>query len=213
MTDKIIKIEPIPRVFNITWNPGLRCNFDCMYCPDYLHNLTSADKTLDELKTLWLSIIEKTQHKNMQYKISFTGGEVTVNENFLPFVQWLDQNYSDQINTVGITTNGSASKKYYETLINTGIVKFISFSVHSEFFNEKKFFENVVNTHVNAKLLDKNIHVNIMNEYWNAINIQKYCDFLTKNNINHSVNEIHYEAKIRDFNLLNKSKQKYQFDE
>ena len=213
MTNKIIKIEPVPRVFNITWNLGLRCNFDCMYCPEYLHNLTAVDKTVDELKNLWLSVIDKTQHKKMQYKIAFTGGEVTVNKNFLPFVQWLDQNWSNYISDVGVTTNGSASKHYYETLINIGIIKFISFSVHSEFFNEKKFFEVVISIHSMAKKLNKSIHVNIMNEYWNTENIKRYCDFLAKNNINHSVNEIHYEAKIRDHVLLNKNKQKYHFNE
>lgn len=213
MTEKIIKIEPITSVFSITWNIGLRCNFDCMYCPSYYHNLTGVDKTLAQLQDIWKSIVDKTQHKKLLYKISFTGGEVTINKDFLPFVEWLDANYSDTINEIGVTTNGSAPKEYYHKLININSVKHISFSIHSEYFNEKKFFESVMCANHQSELLGKTIHVNIMDEYWNIDNIQIYADFLVNKNINYSINEIDYSDKIRKENRPNASKQRYKFNE
>ena len=104
---KIIKIEPVNPTFTITWFVGLRCNFDCMYCPPKYHNLIDADLTLLEFQNRWNEIFAKTQKRGLKYKLSFTGGEVTVNKNFLPFLQWLDMNYKEYISEIGFTTNGS----------------------------------------------------------------------------------------------------------
>lgn len=211
MIEKIIKVEPINPTFSITWNLGLRCNFDCMYCPSYYHNLSDADKKLEQLQRIWLSIVDKTQHKGLLYKIAFTGGEVTINKDFLPFVEWLDSNYQNLIAEIGVTTNGSATKDYYHKLISINSIKHLSFSTHSEYFNERKFFEIIGSLDKEAKLLGKTIHVNIMDEYWN--NHQAYIEFLTRRNINYSVNEIDYSDKIREEPRVNTSNQRYNFDE
>jgi hypothetical protein len=178
-----------------------------MYCPTYFHNTTAVDATLAQLKEKWHSIYNKTSEKGLPYKLTFTGGEVTINKNFLPFIQWLNEFYGSKIVECGITTNGSATKKVYLELVT-----FVSFSTHSEFFNEAKFFSTIVEVDSISKTLNKSIHINIMNEYWNKTNIEKYCQFLTKNNINHSVNEIDYSEQIREYNIVNKSNKYYTFD-
>jgi hypothetical protein len=45
----------------------------------------------------------------LQYKIAFTGGEVTANKDFLPFLEWLRDNYNKYLSQLLITTNGSAT--------------------------------------------------------------------------------------------------------
>jgi len=175
---KIIKIEPINPTFSITWFLGLRCNFDCMYCPDKYHNLTDKDLTLAELQHKWEIIFAKTQKRGLKYKLAFTGGEVTANKNFLPFLQWLDTNYKEYISETGFTTNGSASKQYYLTAISIDIISFISFSTHSEFFNEHKFFDTIIAVHRIATMIRKSIHVNVMNEYLSTEKSTIYCNFL-----------------------------------
>ena len=50
---------------------------------------------------------------------------------------WLKENYN--ISSILITTNGSAGLKYYEKLTN--YVDAISFSTHTEFMDEKVFFQ------------------------------------------------------------------------
>jgi MoaA/NifB/PqqE/SkfB family radical SAM enzyme len=107
MTNKIIKIKPAQHLFNITWMLGANCNYDCMYCPRELHD-TSKPHDLETLKKVWTNIYNKSVDKNLKYKISFTGGEVTANKSFLPLIQWLREVYPE-IKMISITTNGSAS--------------------------------------------------------------------------------------------------------
>lgn len=174
---------------------GSFCNYDCMYCPDYLHDKTSIPHTLATLQQTWISIWEKTKHHNLNYKISFSGGEVTANKNFLSLLQWLRQNY-DCIEEITMTTNGSAGFNYYKKL--SKLVTSISFSTHSEFIDEKKFFQKSLM--INSLMIrpEKSFHVNIMDEFWNQDRIKLYADFCKEHAISFSINEIDYSYKTRN---------------
>ena len=209
---KIIRIEPVSPAFAITWNVGLYCNFDCMYCPSQWHNKTSQHKTLAEFKSHWQEILDKTGHLGRQYKISFTGGEPTSNKSFLPFLVWLDANHRNLIAGMGFTTNGSAATHYYLEAITIPSISYISFSTHSEYFNETKFIETVTLVHSRSCELSKSIHVNIMGEYWNTLRNNQYAEYFKSQNINYSINEIDYSAKIRELPRENTSSQLYEFD-
>jgi len=165
-----------------------------MYCPADLHDDYSTALTLEQLQRYWISIYEKSKHKNLKYKISFTGGEVTVNKNFRPFVQWLKNEYSQNIFQLLCTTNGSASTAYYLQLFQ--YMDNISFSFHSEHANEQEFFNTVIQLSQSIPP-NKFIHVNIMDEYWNKERIARYTDLLTQKNISHSVNKIDYSKATR----------------
>jgi MoaA/NifB/PqqE/SkfB family radical SAM enzyme len=136
--NNIIAVNPVENVFSITWMIGRRCNYDCMYCPAELHDTTSRPHDLDTMKKVWQNIYEKTKNQSLPYKISFTGGEPTANKNFLSLVEWLRSEYPE-IAMILITTNGSASTQYYLKL--SQVVEAISFSTHSEFMDEYKFFD------------------------------------------------------------------------
>lgn len=174
---------------------GRRCNYDCMYCPRELHDDVSRPHDLETMQQVWKNIYAQAQNKSLPFKISFTGGEVTANRNFLPLVKWLRDTYAD-IKQVIITTNGSASKNYYHRLAEQ--VESISFSTHSEFMDEKEFFDK-------AKFLNeimirpvKSFHVNVMDEHWNRDRIDMYKEWLSHHGISHSVNNIDYSKKIRE---------------
>lgn len=208
---EIIKIQPVEQVFHINWNVGLYCNFDCMYCPTFFHNKTSHRKSLEEFRSNWVEILSKTLHLNKMYKITFTGGEPTANKDFLPFISWLDREYAEDISGIGFTTNGSASKEYYLRALKLSKLEFISFSTHSEFFNENKFFTTVKAVAEQASVLGKSIHVNVMNEPWHQDRISLYSEWLRKENINYSINEIDYSQQIRDYPETNTNQQLYNF--
>ena len=197
-TPSIIKVTPNVECFSVTWTITNKCNYDCMYCPDFLH---AGDQvySLSEMKSYWMDIFHKTQHKNLKYKISFTGGEVTINKDFLPFVEWLRENYKDHIHMILMTTNGSASVKYYTKLFNS--INNISFSFHGEHANEKIFFDKMVKLRrtISPK---KFMHINIMNEYWIEDRIPLYIQLLEKNYISHSVNLIDYKIGTRVVPIL-----------
>ena len=192
---KIIRVEPTEKTVSLTWMIGARCNYDCMYCPSWSHNDDRPHHTFEDLKTVWLNFYSATRDKNLPYKISFTGGEATANKNFLPLIEFLrQQNVSIRML---LTTNGSASKRYYQRL--AALVDSISFSTHSEFFDEKKFFEKVLLINQQMIRPEKSVHVNIMDEYWNQDRIESYKQLLDANSVSYSVNTIDYSAKIRDF--------------
>jgi MoaA/NifB/PqqE/SkfB family radical SAM enzyme len=170
-----------------------------MYCPAEWHNNTDQHHSLETLKSAWISIYERSWHLGLLYKISFTGGEVTNNKNFLPFVEWLRTEYSNSIFQLLVTTNGSATSKYYIKLFK--VIDNISFSVHSEHIDECKFFETVIHL---RKSIDnsKFLHVNIMNEFWNQDRILVYKKLLETHNISYNINEIDYNLKTREIPIF-----------
>ena len=115
----------------------------------------------------------------MPYKIGFTGGEVTANKSFLPIVEYL-QSGEFSIGELYVSTNGSASLNYYKKLVK--LVNGITFSTHSEFFNEQDFFQKALEINQLMIRPEKSFHVNVMDEFWNKDRTIKYCELLTKNN-------------------------------
>lgn len=192
---KIVRVEPTTPMIVLTWMVGTRCNYDCMYCPADLHDNTSKHPDLDKLILAWDNFYQNTKSQQLPYKISFTGGEVTANRSFLPLVEYI-QNGNFNIGQIVVTTNGSASKKYYTKL--AALVDSISFSTHSEFFNEQEFFNKVHAVHQLMPRPNKNVHVNIMDESWNQQRIPVYKSWLEQRGISYSVNIINYAKQIRD---------------
>jgi molybdenum cofactor biosynthesis enzyme MoaA len=173
-----------------------------MYCPPAWHNNSDNNMhSLDTLQNAWDNIVNNTKHLGLLYKISFSGGEVTINKNFLPFVTWLKQNYNDQIFSLLLTTNGSASQTYYSKLFEA--VDNISFSFHSEHADEQKFFNTVIHLK-NTISNDKFLHVNIMNEFWNQEKIPRYAELLQHHQISHSINEVDYRLQTRTIPIFKK---------
>lgn len=194
MVNKIIRIEPVPEHFSITWMLGARCNYDCMYCAPEWHDNTSAPPDIETLITAWNNVYQPAQAKGLKFKISFTGGEVTANKSFLPFVEWLTTH--NDIDQICVTSNGSASLNYYTRL--STLVTNLSFSTHSEFMNEQEFFDKAQALHKLMPRPSKIFHVNVMDEYWNQARTEKYCAWLEQQGISHSVNRINYQYKTRD---------------
>ena len=184
---KIIRVEPAVPATSMTWMIGSRCNYGCSYCPPELHDDTSPHPDLERLKQVWHSFYSKTCQAGLPYKISFTGGEVTANKSFLPLIEYLRDNY--KIGQIIVTTNGSASTAYYLRLAR--LVDAISFSTHSEFWDEHKFFETVIAVNQVMIRPEKSCHVNIMDEAWNRENFPRYQELLNRHNVSNSINLVH----------------------
>ena len=193
--NQVLAVHPVPEYFAITWQLGTLCNYDCMYCPNEWHDDSSRPHDLDRLQASWFNIYQQTHDQGLPYKISFTGGEVTANRSFLPFVKWL-RDSCDQIKMILITTNGSASLRYYCEL--TKHIEAISFSTHSEFMDEADFFQKVQTLDKMMIRPAKSLHVNIMDEPWNRERIALYQGFCQQHGIIHSVNRINMSLRTRD---------------
>jgi MoaA/NifB/PqqE/SkfB family radical SAM enzyme len=135
-----------PYSFEVTWDLGLRCNYDCTYCPSHRHNNTSSHASLETLiKTSkfvfdYKKLMQSQMTFNRKWNIGFTGGEPTNNPNFLQMCEYI-HSQDDPDMLVDVTTNGSFSQKYCEKLIET--VDSITVSYHCE--AKQKVKDNVVN--------------------------------------------------------------------
>ena len=190
----IVRIEPVPEHFSVTWMLGSLCNYDCMYCSADWHDTTSRPHDLETLQRAWRDIYEQSCSLNLPYKISFTGGEVTANKSFLPFVAWLRENYD--IDMMLITSNGSASLDYYRRA--AALVESISMSTHSEFMDEAEFFHKARELNRIMVKPRKSLHVNIMDEPWNRGRLPFYVKFCQTHNIDYSVNSIDMKWRVRE---------------
>lgn len=197
--NRVVSVRPTEEYFSLDWQIGIRCNYDCMYCSPEWHDNTSRHHSLEKLQAAWLSIYNKTRHYNLPYKIAFTGGELTTNKHFLPFVTWLRDNYNKDLFKLMLTTNGSATYKYYSKLI--GSLDNITFSLHSEHVDEQKFFDMIINLKKNVDP-KKFIQVAIMNEFWNAERIVKYQEILYQHDISYSVNDIDHKYQTRVYPIF-----------
>jgi len=169
-----------------------------MYCPKELHDNKTQHKTLEELKNIWYDIVKKTENNYNEYQISFTGGEITTNKDFILFAEWLKA--QPQETYLQVTSNGSADLSYYKKLLN--YINGLSLSLHSEHVNEQKFFEKAIALHKNCFMTKKDFHVNIMNEFWNQERIPKYEKILSRYHIPYSVNDVGYNYKTREIPIF-----------
>lgn len=179
-------------MISMTWMIGSRCNYACSYCPTELHDDYSPHPDLEKLKLVWGNFYEKTKHIGLPYKISFTGGEVTANKSFLPLIEYLNSR-DFNIGQLLVTTNGSASKAYYLRLAK--LVDSISFSIHTEFWNETKFFDTVIAVNQTMIRPSKSVHVNIMDEPESRHRFLEFENILSANNVTYSINRINYETR------------------
>lgn len=182
---KIIKITPTDDWFTITWELGNRCNQNCCYCPPKWHSYDGKLYTIEELQNTWIDIFNKTSHLGLKYKISFSGGEATIQKSFPPFLDWLRTNYGEHIAKLLLTSNGSASYNYYIRILE--LIDNLSITIHSEYVKETDYFKKIIDLKRNLPK-DKFLHINIMNEPWNQERIKYYEKILIDNDIYYSIN-------------------------
>lgn len=205
----IKEVEPINKSLKITWFLEKACNYDCSYCGEDRHfkaSKTTQYKSLETLKKYWLRLDKQLSSQNKTVDIFFSGGEVTLNKNFIPFLEWVTTNFS-YIGNLGLTSNGSSSKSYFTELIK--YITHLTFSTHTEFFNEKKFFELVTHIH---KINNKVLYIQLMNETFKPNNrLDIYSNYLTRINVPHTIMNINYPSEPLKIHI-NKNNKKFNFN-
>jgi len=135
--EDIIGIEiNFHKPYQILWDLGRRCNYDCSYCWSGVHNRDGAHLTLDEMVNTADKIIAKWS-KGESIRWNFGGGEPTLNPNFLDFLKYL----KSKNQWVLVTTNGSRPNTYWSKAVE--YVNSINLSVHFEFADENKMLLNI----------------------------------------------------------------------
>jgi len=147
--------------FQIVWDLGRRCTYECSYCPPNRRNKWSPLVTLDELKKNmsnlddYINLMDSVRYDTLLKGLSFTGGEPTIHPDFFKFMKYLKEEYPTYKRA--ITTNGVFGLKTLELCKNymdTGTI-----SYHPEGTNKEK--KMVIH---NIMILGKenNFKVNVM---------------------------------------------------
>ena len=187
--DKPVAVEmnfPIP--YQILWDIGRRCNYDCNYCWNGLHNNKDPHHEYKVINRTILHII-KNWSKGKEIRWNFGGGEPTLHPYFLDIVKLLKEHNQ----WILVTTNGSRDTKYWKELrkyCNT-----VNFSAHFSSMSKHKGHENRFIDNVNT-IIDW--HNNIDDDFWIEIKLMTppgWVDYANnfKNKLN--INELNSPGK------------------
>ena len=115
--------------FSVDWYIGKRCNFDCSYCPPWVHDNFSPHTSLEQFKQA-LNLIDPYVLQKRRNLI-ITGGEPTLNPLLSEMIH-----YGHELNYwVEVNTNGTASLTKLTELASLKVHLMITF--HSGFSNKK----------------------------------------------------------------------------
>jgi MoaA/NifB/PqqE/SkfB family radical SAM enzyme len=189
--NKIVGIEdnhaPKDELLRVEWNLGKRCNYNCSYCGNELH-----DKTSDHMPwEVFTNTIDKIRAgSDKKIKISFTGGEPFVNPQFVDMLKYAKDH---GVYRCSVTTNGSPPIKIYEKALP--YLHYVIISYHFEFAYHEKVINNIVAIN---KLIEeykangdyKGMHVHIMFLPGKLKECIEIINELQANNITYSIRKI-----------------------
>lgn len=174
--------------FMVTWDLGPRCNYDCSYCPSHRHDSTSKHSKIEELKNganFLFKYMDLQRHfrKNRDFQIAFTGGEPTVNPDFISFAEYLKEKrteFEGKFNVeLSLTTNGAMSKKICQSVIDN--FDYVTVSYHCE---ADEFLKNQVKDRIfqfSESTIKLNVNVMLHAEHFEEC--KELCDILKEKNI------------------------------
>jgi len=108
----------------IEWNLGKRCNLDCAYCPDYIHDNHSPHTDIEVLKRT-VAVLNALE---APVRLSLTGGEPSVHPRIEELLDAI--NTSKNITWLSMTTNATRKPSWYAE--QQHIVDQYVFSLHFE---------------------------------------------------------------------------------
>ena len=191
-------------VFQVTWDLGRRCNYDCSYCPVHRHDNFSPHATLEELKGnanfLFEYIDTYMEYRNHKYtSISFTGGEPTVNPHFVPFVLYLKDEYKTRYSkkwdaTFSLTTNGAMGEKMAEAVMKNFTHATVSYHSESDRKLKQQVKDRIIQFHNEGPAHNFTVSVNVMFHAAYFEECKELCDFLHENGVKYVPRVIGEEA-------------------
>jgi organic radical activating enzyme len=120
---------PIP--YQILWDLGRRCNYDCSYCWTSVHNRTDDHKDFDLLINTADNLIDNWS-ENKSIRWNFGGGEPTLHPEFLEFLKHL----KSRNQWIMLTSNGTRNHKYWAEAVQ--YLNSINLSAHFDGLQDEK---------------------------------------------------------------------------
>jgi Radical SAM superfamily/4Fe-4S single cluster domain len=129
---------PIP--YQILWDIGRRCNYDCSYCWTSVHNRTDDHKDFDLMINTADNLISNWANED-SIRWNFGGGEPTLHPRFLDFLKHLKSRNQWTM----VTSNGTRDHKYWSIAVE--YLNSINLSAHFDGLktenDEDRFVRNI----------------------------------------------------------------------
>lgn len=129
----IKSIENTTGVMHLTWIINNICNRACNYCPDSLHNGKNHHYEWHHVE----KFITTLQSRHDRIHVTISGGEPTMSPWLIDLIDLL----RSKNNTVGITSNGARTLRYYKELAPK--LRYICLSYHPE-EEDAEFLEKAI---------------------------------------------------------------------
>lgn len=107
----------VPKIFGVAWVMHTRCNFDCSYCPPWLHDNFSRYISIDVVKST-VDTFSKKIYQICKEKIDWklTGGEPLINPDIIEILKYIKNHKITE--TISVTSNGSVSIELLRKIID-----------------------------------------------------------------------------------------------
>lgn len=162
MSKKLIKVKQIDNVMLLTWVINNICNNHCSYCPPILNNGKNHHYEWDKAK----DFIHRLFSHYPKIHCSISGGEPTMS----PFFKELVDIFYESDHTVGITSNGARTIRYWEEIAPK--LSYICFSYHPS-FEDPDFLEKIK---VASKQTLVTVRIMMDSRYWDkSLDMYKRC--------------------------------------
>jgi molybdenum cofactor biosynthesis enzyme MoaA len=180
-------------VFQVSWDTGRRCNYDCSYCPSHRHDNFSPHATLEELIKNSDFVLEyvnlyMTYRDYKKASISFTGGEPTVNPNFIPFAKYIRQTYEEKYKpnyqcSFSLTSNGAMGEKMANAVMENFDHITISYHAEADPMLKQQVKDRMVQFHTHGLKHKCTLSINVMFHAGYFDECIDVCKFLDDNGI------------------------------
>lgn len=99
-----------PMPYQVLWDMSRKCNYDCSYCWESVHNRTGDLLSLDTLISTADVIMSTWNNETIRW--NFGGGEPTLHRDLIDFMKYL----KDHNQWTMVTSNGTRDYKYWREL-------------------------------------------------------------------------------------------------
>jgi MoaA/NifB/PqqE/SkfB family radical SAM enzyme len=176
---KVTSSWPHQDQIKVEWNIGKRCNYDCSYCPESIHDNYSPHTPIDLLE----ATVDKLSELPKPVRISFTGGEPAVHPDFESLLEYCKRK---NIYWVNLTTNGTRTANWY--LNHEMFINHIVFSLHFE-HDWKRIVRTILEYYDST---EREFFVNIMAHHSYMDNVREVVKKFTELGIKFAVRRIRW---------------------
>jgi len=168
----------------VEWNIGKRCNLDCGYCPDFIHDNFSPHTNVKVM----LDTIDALAELDKPIRLSFTGGEPCVHPSIIEIIDHAAQ----KLGWINITTNGTLPHKLYARLPVSHYV----FSLHFDNDSWERSTNNVLYfSQLNEAERGIPFQVNLMAHHEHMDKVKRAAILFDGHNIPYVVRRIRWTEK------------------